>query len=280
MLESRLHAENAFITLTYDKEHEPKGRTLVPDHATVFIRELRRRLAPKRIRYYLVGEYGDEHDRPHYHLVVFGLWTCLRGRTDQLLHNNSKKRWRCCKNCTYIQSLWEYGSIDLGQLNTESAQYISGYVTKKLTSKNDPYVLEKLNGRHPEFARRSNRPGIGAGYAPNIVESLTSEHGHYAIEENMDVPFALNHGRRKFPLGRYMREKVRLAYGFAEKGAPKETLQEVQKEMCRVYEEKREIAISEGKTMVEFHRELKEQDEQKIRNKERKFKIYKQKGSL
>lgn len=192
MLEASLHTSNAFVTLTYSDEHLPTGGTLEPRHLQLWLKKIRKELQPIRLRFFGVGEYGDNSLRPHYHVALFGYPSCLRGRTDHRRHN-------CCENCDRIQKHWIYGGVDLGQLEPESAAYISGYVTKKMTSHND----ERLDGRHPEFARMSNRPGIGADFMHEVASTLLQ----YNLE-NEDVPFALAHGKRVLPLGRYLRTKL------------------------------------------------------------------------
>jgi len=136
--EQRSHEFSSFATLTYADEHLPRGQTVVPKHTQDWLKRLRDLLGPTRpIRYYLVGEYGDESQRPHYHAALFGL--------SHLEHET-------------LARSWPMGHTLLGTLTKESAQYVAGYVTKKMTAPDDP----RLNGRHPEFARMSLRPGIGA----------------------------------------------------------------------------------------------------------------------
>ena len=70
-----------FLTLTYSDENIERNDQgygiLVPDHTKEFWKRLRKyqsRHSNKKIRYYLVGEYGgSENMRPHYHAIVFNL---------------------------------------------------------------------------------------------------------------------------------------------------------------------------------------------------------------
>lgn len=267
MLESMKHNYSTFVTLTYDDEHLPKGGTVVPKHGRNFIKRLAKEIAPERIRYFFVGEYGDDTARPHYHCAIFGFQSCLRGRTNHLLH----KRGRCCTQCNLLQKMWSHGAVDLGELNQDSAQYVCGYVTKKLTNKNDPKVQEWLKGRHPEFARMSLKPGIGATAAEDIRDSLQG------LLPDDDVPMALKHGRRSWPLGRYLRSKVRQAFGMEETGTPKEALSKLSKEMSDLYEAYLDKPENHSKSFKTF---LNDMNHQKILNREKKWKLYKSKGSL
>lgn len=194
LLEANLHEFACVATLTYSDDFLPPGQTLVPRHMQLFLKRLRRLLGPARpIRFFGVGEYGEQTGRPHYHLALYGL-----AHIEQAL----------------IQSVWQYGGIHLMPLNLETAQYLCGYVVQKMTAKDDP----RLNGRHPEFARMSLRPGIGAGAVPAIADALNDKHGAASIASVGDVPGALMHGRRQLPLGRYLRRKLREELGFAEIG--------------------------------------------------------------
>lgn len=128
-----------------------------------------------------------------------------------------------------VQRAWSVsgepiGDVDLGILEAHSAQYVAGYVTKKMTGKHD----ERLRGRYPEFARMSLRPGIGHGVLQQVADVLLT-HG-YQIE---DVPVALSHGGKQQPLGRYLRRKLRVMMGRDEK-CPPEILAAIQEEMYGV----------------------------------------------
>lgn len=110
----------------------------------------------------------------------------------------------------------------VGTLTTESAGYIAGYVVKKMTASTDI----RLNGRHPEFARMSLRPGIGADMMDEVASTLMT----YGLETQADVPSALRHGNRVLPLGRYLRRRLRERIG-KDPSAPQSTMDEIAEEM-------------------------------------------------
>lgn len=87
-----------------------------------------------------------------------------------------------------------------------SANYIAGYVTKKMTSGSD----ERLRGRRPEFARMSLRPGIGANAMEAVALALMRSKLDQTIE---DVPTQLRRGAELMRLGRYLRRKLREQIG-------------------------------------------------------------------
>lgn len=223
MLEAVQRTDNCFITLTYDEDHLPPGGSLAPEEARNWLKRFRKSVAPSRIRYYLVGEYGDQTHRPHYHAAIFGYPSCSCASQPFV-----RRRTAHCAICDNVRSTWGLGEVFVGTLEVHSAQYIAGYVTKKMTAPGDP----RLNGRYPEFARMSLRPGIGAD-AMHEVASVLMELGLDTTEG--DVPSALRHGSRTLPLGRYLRRKLRLLLGKDEK-APDHVLIEQAAEMHALFQ--------------------------------------------
>lgn len=191
ILESTQHAENSFVTLTYAADTYPEGGSLDPAHAKRWLHRLRRAVRPLRFRYFLVGEYGEETQRAHYHAAMFGLGMQFQS--------------------AFIHT-WQKGFVHVGELNHDTAGYIAGYVTKKLTAHADP----RLNGRHPEFARMSLRPGIGARAMSDVAKTLNDSIGADLVNRTGDVPGVLHHGRKKLPLGRYLTQKLRDEMGVTE----------------------------------------------------------------
>ena len=218
MLEASQYEDNCFLTLTYGDEHLPSGNNLDPLALTLFLKRLRKFFDTKfgrKFRYFGVGEYGDESERPHYHLALFGFPNCQRGRT------SPRRNGSCCEICDSVRSVWGLGNVYLGSLEQQSASYVAGYVTKKLTAKDDP----RLEGRHPEFARMSNRPGIGAGVMDEVASTILTQ--ELEIE---DVPTTLRHGSKQYPLGRYLRQNLRKKLGREEK-TPETVLNEIQEKL-------------------------------------------------
>lgn len=231
MLEAHQHKENCFLTLTYADDNQTE---LDPAHVRDWLKRLRKHIQPGRIRYYLVGEYGDKTGRPHYHVALFGFPTCPRGQTRQPRKDQPMS---CCENCNTMHMLWTHGRVDLARLEPASARYIAGYVVKKMTQHDHP----DLHGRHPEFARMSLRPGIGHDACIEIASTLMLN--NYA---EPDVPKVLMHGRAKMPLGRYLTRTLRHQMGMS-KDAPPETLKEMEDKLRPV----REIAFSHSKPFKE-----------------------------
>lgn len=201
LLEAAAHAESSFWTLTYSPENLPPDLSVYPSHVSGFVKRVRtryQRLGRKPIRFFAVGEYGDISQRPHYHLVLFGVG----------------------ESCEVARECWPLGHSYGAELNATTAAYVAGYVVKKF-DKNHP----DLKGRHPEFSRQSLKPGIGRNAAGPISEFLVSGPGCKEILRSGDVPSFLRHGSTTYPLGRYLKEAIRLESGFSHKGAPNAAIQ-------------------------------------------------------
>lgn len=191
LLESFGHESNSFVTLTYNEKSLPKDGSLDPEALQLFLKRLRKRLSPVRIRFLGVGEYGDRSGRPHYHLSVFGAGREIEGA---------------------VNKAWDQGHIMVAEFNWETAQYVCGYVIKKMTDKSDP----RLEGRYPEFKRQSNRPGIGAMAMEVVRDAVLTDQGLEEYEKVGDVPMKLKMGKRSLPLGRYLRNRLRKEVGQSE----------------------------------------------------------------
>lgn len=180
MLEAECHDESCFVTLTYAPDNLPVGDSLVVRDYQLFLKRLRRLIAPRRLRYFFVGEYGDDSQRPHYHAALFGV-----GLNDR----------------DVIDRAWMHGFVHVGTLTSDSASYVVSYVTKRMTSPDDP----RLNGRYPEFARMSLKPGIGHAGVSVISDALNSAVGAKVIAETGEIPASVRHNGKMYPIGRYLR---------------------------------------------------------------------------
>lgn len=100
----------------------------------------------------------------------------------------------------------------MGALNEKTANYISGYISKKMTHRSDP----RLQGREPEFARMSLKPGLAYTALHDVADVLLM----YGLDvTEPDVPTALRHAAVNRPLGRYLTRSLRALTG-KEKNAP------------------------------------------------------------
>lgn len=274
MLEASLQKDNSFLTLTYKDETLPITSdglpTLNPQDFTLWLKRLRKEIAPLRVRYFMCGEYGTKTERPHYHAIVFGLPPCLRGQT-KIDFKGIVRPLECCPNCARIQRLWyrlasnvktELGLIYCGDVNPQSAAYVCSYVDKKMTKADD----FRLNGRHPEYARMSKKPGLGLGAMDELASVLLK---HDLEKKLPDVPAMLMHGKRLLPLGRYLRMKLRARIGRDEK-APQEILDQMAEKLRPL----RESAFDNSRS---FAKEIVEHYTPTVRSREKREDIMKQK---
>lgn len=139
--ETKVACSAHFVTLTYDDESLPWSDDGIPTlrkkDYQLFKKRLRKaqaKYSDQKIRYYSVGEYGTETERPHYHSIMFNLFD-----TDLLTYS------------------WPHGFVHFGDVTIGSIHYVTKYVINR----DDPDLYQ---GREPPFALMSRRPAIGANY--------------------------------------------------------------------------------------------------------------------
>lgn len=147
-----MHKDNAFITLTYNEENLPAGEQLVHEHFQKFIRRLRKRYAPTRVRYYMCGEYMGELGKPHFHACLFGI--DFNDKTYWSTTPSKAKIYRSAE----LERLWPYGFSTVGTVNFETAAYVARYCMKKITGRNAKIWY---GDKTPEYNHMSLKPGIG-----------------------------------------------------------------------------------------------------------------------
>ena len=140
-----------FITLTYDKKNLPTTvdkqtgeilqiPTLNPRDVQLFLKKLRNeynKISPKKISYYLCGEYGTIRGRPHYHMLLFNM-----------------------DSPAILQNCWGRGFVHSRPLLDGGISYTLKYMGK-LTTRSD--------GQVREFSRMSK--GLGSNYlTDNVVD--------------------------------------------------------------------------------------------------------------
>lgn len=271
--------DNCFLTLTYDEQNLPllispefgAMGDLRPKHLQDWLKRLRAAIAPLQIRFYAVGEYGDENKRPHYHVFLFGFPTCRRGRTRQHLRTGQSLWKGCCSVCELVGNTWGQGDVDLGTVEIGSAQYVAGYVNKKMTHRDD----SRLFGRHPEFSRQSNRGGIGKMFMFEVASEFLKYESSFNLV-SADVPSALTVGGKTQPLGRYLRQQLRIMVGRDAK-APKEAIEEY-KNSPEMLDLRKDQFERSGRTS--FASVILERYHQKIESMKAKAKIHKQRRRI
>lgn len=157
-----MHAENMFITLTYDERHLPTNSSLNVKDIQKFIKRYRKRIAPKKIRFLQCGEYGDKTNRPHHHAAIFG------ARFDDQVEIEPSAKGKQQFQSPLLTELWGMGRCTISELNYTSANYLARYVIKKISgppAEEHYSQINEITGEiiqvKPEFITMSRRPGIG-----------------------------------------------------------------------------------------------------------------------
>ena len=183
--EAKMHQENSFLTLTYANEHLPQFGSLNYPDFQAFMKSLRQALRPKKLRFFMCGEYGDTTKRAHYHCILFG-WMPQDGTVF-----TESRSGNTIYNSEFLAKHWRLGHINFSVFEPGAAEYIARYVTKKITGEpaSKHYLgldteTGEIGPRKPEFAIMSRRPGIGATWFDQYFDtdidpfdSVTAEGG-------------------------------------------------------------------------------------------------------
>lgn len=167
-----------FVTFTYDDEnlcYANDGPCLCKSDFQLYMKRLRKRLEPRSLKYFCVGEYGDQwrpitpNGRPHYHALMFYYGYLDRFRLALLIHE-----------------LWTFGIVQV--LPVQGAQ---GYVTK--------YVLKFDKREHEVKPFSMISHGLGIGY---LTDQMIAYH-----RKDL-VPYAMKPGGYRISLPRYYKDKI------------------------------------------------------------------------
>lgn len=173
MHEAKQHDQNSFITLTYSDAHLPANGSLHHRDFQLFLKRFRKLNAPKEVRFYMAGEYGDKLERPHYHACIFG----HDFRWDRKPSGKSSSGHTYYESNT-LNALWGKGKTSVQDLTPETASYCARYIMKKQMGKHagQAYDLIDEDGvihrREPEYNRMSLKPGIGHGFITQYAQQI------------------------------------------------------------------------------------------------------------
>lgn len=169
--ESHEHEESMFVTCTYNEENLPPDGSLNRDHPSKFIRALRQKIAPKKVRFWSASEYGEPNieqklsghkfGRPHFHQLIFG-W-----KPDDLEPFKDNEG-IITYTSEFLETVWGKGFVTVGDVTPLSCNYVAAYTAKKQYGNQKPDHYTTTNPMtgdiihmEPEFSTGSNRPGIG-----------------------------------------------------------------------------------------------------------------------
>lgn len=170
--EEKVHKFSHFVTLTYDNENLPRSprgfATLRKSDCQDFFKRLRFDTGCRTIKYYLCGEYGTNHRRPHYHAIIFDAEPAA------------------------IEKAWGLGYVHFGTVSGDSIGYTVKYLDK------GKIVPEHANDdRLPEFSLMSK--GLGKNY---LTPQMIAHH-----RANLSSTVTIEGGIKQ-AMPRYYRDKI------------------------------------------------------------------------
>lgn len=152
---------SGFVTLTYNDKHLPKDGVRLGD-VQDWLKRFRYFLK-RSFKYYVASEYGEDFNRPHYHVCLIGFDPCFRQDFDALY-----KSWANYKG-------EEIGFFTSDYLNSSRIRYTLKYMSKELVS-NRKEEYEKL-GLNRLFHTMSK--GIGRDYFFEHLDDIRRLKGYY-----------------------------------------------------------------------------------------------------
>ena len=173
MHEMKFHSHSSFITLTFSPEHCPRDMSLDVRIFQLFMKRLRKALAPTLIRFFHCGEYGPKLGRPHYHAIIFGY-----DFPDRVFFKKSPSGSDLFRS-PLLEELWPFGFSTVGTATFESAAYVARYIMKKVNGDAADLHYSSVDldtgeffQRKPEYITMSRRPGIGRAFFDQFMSDI------------------------------------------------------------------------------------------------------------
>lgn len=181
-------ARSWFVTWTYSDDHIPRtvegDVTLRHKEARAAVKEYRR-VVDGDFRHYLVGEYGKDGGRPHYHLAIFPSSDAVAAE---------------------LYTKWDKGRQHWAELTPQRCAYLADYTTKNLTRWGDDRLRV---GQEPEFRTSSKRPALGESFVDPLVERYRNGKGKVVLHERGDVERQIRLMGKVYPIPKFILDKVR-----------------------------------------------------------------------
>jgi len=174
-VEEKLSESSTFLTLTYSDDYLPKDNQVSKAEVQKYIKRLRHK-APK-LKYYFVGEYGENYQRPHYHAIIFNV------SKDDLIDEWKEKD-------------ESKGIVTTDIVSPASIHYVTGYINKKYGK-----LDEKTGKQIPELERLRSFALMSKGLGKKYIKYAAKFH-----KSNLTLQSNLNGNQTTIP--RYYRDSI------------------------------------------------------------------------
>lgn len=185
--ESKCYDDNVFLTLTYNDDSLPRNQDGKPiyqlEDIQKFMKRLRKMLGAKKIKTFGCAEYGEQLDRPHFHLIILNHDFKDKEFWRYSTNDWSNEKWPTYRSNT-LEKLWEHGFSEIGSVTEESAGYVARYVTKKITGEG---ANAHYGGRPPERLV-CNSKGIGLAHLEQFAETIINNKSVIWKDQEVTIP--------------------------------------------------------------------------------------------
>lgn len=231
-LESTQAGSSFFITLTYNDDNLPRTEAgaLCFDKKQVqdFLKRIRRKLEPTRLRFFLTCEFGDgkeakqyleqygqEYGRSHYHAI----FVC-----------DHKRHLR--EMCDFVQAAWPFGYSSVSPCSMARIQYATQYALK-----DEDYLYKKYEKGDPckPFRLFSLKPGLGAGFG-NDEKPIIGFLNRYIYNDGVHFRDRIQIAGKPRGIPRYWKDRIDPSLGEELKLRSRQYLEEQQQHMAETKE--------------------------------------------
>ena len=194
----------SFVTLTFNNDMLNRRENPYSLNKSAFrcwIKRLRKAVKlkyNKEFRIMACGEYGSKHQRPHYHMIIYGfnfpdkkVWKYEKFKGREIIYYRSD----------FLEDIWRpahskesFGFSVIGEVNFESSAYVARYVTKKLFG---PLAEKVYKSKEPEFLTTSRMPGLGYEYLKKYKKNI------------FELGYIMLPNGHKAPIPRYYSDKMK-----------------------------------------------------------------------
>ena len=122
-------SENSATSSNREEDEPAQQDSLVKRDLQLFVKKLRKsqdKDGLAKVKYYAVGEYGENYGRPHYHAALFG-----EDFSDDRYVWRTTESGHTVYRSPRLEKLWTLGNCEIGELTFESAAYVARYIMKK-----------------------------------------------------------------------------------------------------------------------------------------------------